>query len=265
MKKALLVGINYIGTNVELQGCINDTIHLSDVLVSQYGFHKEDIVLLNDGGYNAVDVPTKQNIIMYMKKLVENVKEGDTLVFHYSGHGTTIRDVNYDERDGLDEVLCPVDYQNNGFISDDAILENLIKLVPQGVKLLCIIDACHSGSMCDLKYNFKYTGLPLSTSDYSQWADKFRLWQENKNVVNGNVIMFSGCLDDQTSADAYINNRFQGAFTFSLIKILQNNNFQIKNKYLLKYIVATLVQDGFDQRAQFSSSSLGLFDEYFTL
>jgi metacaspase-1 len=30
---------------------------------------------------------------------------------HYSGHGTQIPDDDGDEADGMDEALCPVDYQ----------------------------------------------------------------------------------------------------------------------------------------------------------
>ena len=262
MKKALLVGINYIGTNAQLAGCINDVYHMQDVLKQVYGF--EDITILEDGEM-ATELPTKDTIVYHMRSLVENVSPGDVLVFHYSGHGSSMRDVNNDEKDRMDEMLCPLDYQLNGFITDDAIYSTLIQQVPPGVKLICFIDACHSGTMCDLKYNFKYVSPPIATANFEEWGNNFKLWQENKNVTLGTVMMFSGCQDEQTSADAYISSQSQGAFTWAFLSVLTEYGYKIKNNNLLKYVNALLMQNGYDQHAQFSTSSLSAFEEAFSL
>lgn len=48
-KKAVLIGINYPGTEAELKGCINDAVDMRDLLVEVFGFSMEDIkVLLDD-------------------------------------------------------------------------------------------------------------------------------------------------------------------------------------------------------------------------
>ena len=39
------------------------------------------------------------------------------------------------------------------------------------------------------------------------------------------VIKISGCRDNQTSADAYINGKFQGALTFGFIKTMEDFDF----------------------------------------
>ena len=46
------------------------------------------------------------------------------------------------------------------------------------------------------------------------------------------MLMISGCRDSQTSADAYINKKYQGALTFHLLKVLELNKYDIKIKYL---------------------------------
>merc|ERR1711862_162715 len=59
-----------------------------------------------------------------------------------------------DEEDGYDETLCPLDYKTAGQIRDDDLLRRLIKPMPQGVLMTCVMDACHSGTVLDLPYNF---------------------------------------------------------------------------------------------------------------
>lgn len=45
---------------------------------------------------------------------VYSLKAGDSLFFHYSGHGGQQKDTNGDEESGMDDTLVPVDYQSAG-------------------------------------------------------------------------------------------------------------------------------------------------------
>lgn len=64
-RKALLVGINYIGTSRELKGCIEDTKHMRKLLTAVYGFPDNDstITVLTDDNPNTYLQPTKKNIL----------------------------------------------------------------------------------------------------------------------------------------------------------------------------------------------------------
>lgn len=97
-------------------------------------------------------MPTKANMIEAMKMLVRGSKAGDSLVFHYSGHGSRMEDDNMDEEDGFDEALCPVDYEDAGKIRDDVINDVLVRPLPHGTKLHAIIDTCSSGTVLDLPF-----------------------------------------------------------------------------------------------------------------
>ena len=97
-------------------------------------------------------IPTKHNIRMAMYWLVQGCQPGDSLVFHYSGHGAQQRNYNGDEVDGFDETLCPLDFETQGMIVDDEINTALVRPLPHGVKLHALIDACHSGTALDLPY-----------------------------------------------------------------------------------------------------------------
>jgi len=84
-RKALLIGINYFGQSSELRGCINDVKNMSTYLSNQFGYKKEDMVLLTDDQQNPMSQPTKQNIFRAMQWLVKDAQPNDSLFFHYSG------------------------------------------------------------------------------------------------------------------------------------------------------------------------------------
>lgn len=63
-----------------------------------------------------------------------------------------------DEDDGYDETLIPVDFQQMGQIRDDDLLRILVKPLPEGCNMTCLFDACHSGTVLDLRYRFTADG-----------------------------------------------------------------------------------------------------------
>lgn len=151
-RRALLVGINYVGSNCELKGCHNDVETMRRFLVD-HGFAEGDLrILLDDGDHEA---PTRVNIMEGLKSLSNGAEAGDSLFFHYSGHGSSVPDEDGDEADGKDEVLCPVDYDKGGMLRDDEIYLLLVAPLKEGVSLTCVLDCCHSGTIIDLPFVFK--------------------------------------------------------------------------------------------------------------
>lgn len=268
MKRALLIGINYIGTENALAGCINDITNISNVLTNRCGYNKNDVTVLTE---KSSMHPTRQNIEDKIKALSLNCKSGDTLFFYYSGHGSEIADKSGDESDGKDGVLVPLDYTTKGVITDDWLFTNLAAVLPVGVTLWAFTDCCHSGTMFDLQYNFECrsaykNGAIRKNIEYvpSQWSDQYNFSNEKNKLTTGDVYMFSGCLDPQTSADAFIRNQSQGAFTACLLEFIDKNSsksadgstkFNSGSKKIidvLKEVNCRLIINGFDQRPQLS-------------
>lgn len=207
-KQALLVGINYRGTGSALHGCINDVQNVKKMLLTK-GYTEDCIVMLTD---DTEIKPTKQNIITQLQKLCAS--DAEKLFFHYSGHGTQVPDRNHDEKDGKDEAICPLDYNRAGFIVDDQI-RNILSRVPAGKKVLCVFDCCHSGTVCDLGYNI------VKRKNQNIFA------RDNKYPdTAADIIMLSGCLDAQVSADAFLNGQGQGALTYAFLFAIQHANVQ---------------------------------------
>lgn len=156
-KKALLIGINYTGTDLALQGCVRDARFMHFLLRTKFGFQDSDFWVLTDEPHeirsNVVTArPTRENILRGMRWLVENARPGDSLFFHFSGHGSQIPDTSGDEADGYDETLVPEDFDENGQIVDDEIHEILVRNLPKGVRLTAVVDCCHSGTVFDLPF-----------------------------------------------------------------------------------------------------------------
>lgn len=92
----------------------------------------------------------KRNIRDALRWLVEGSQSGDSLVFHYSGHGSRVLDRDGDELDGYDEALVPLDYDTEGKILDDEINAAIVRPLPRGAMLHAVIDTCFSGTFLDL-------------------------------------------------------------------------------------------------------------------
>lgn len=240
MKKALLIGINYVGSQYELHGCINDVVQVSQLLKGAYGF--EDVRLLTD---NTDVKPTSANIVQALKQLFAGSKQGDQIVVYYSGHGTQTRDTSGDEKDGFDEAIYTLDGR---LITDDSIF-SLVDSASNGATVNLFFDCCHSGTICDLEYNMQ----PMA-------SDRFRFWTESR-ATKQNIVVFSGCMDQQTSADASFlraNNEYSsnGAFTYMLLQVLKEKP-SATNKDVLHGIFEKLAQNGFAaQVPQLSCSNM---------
>lgn len=259
-KKALFVGINYFGQKGELRGCLNDVKNIKQFVMNNYGFSDdpEHMLVLTDD-QSGMYAPTRANIVAAMRWLVQGAQAGDSLFFHYSGHGGTQRDESpeTDEIDGQDETLIPVDYQSAGVIVDDEIHALLVAPLPQAVRLTAVMDCCHSGSIFDLPYSYRVNGsLEVQETDNRQAAIEAALkagkalidgdklgaamsagsallsllgpkTQPNRPVVIrkslADVIQFSGCKDEQTSADANIEGQHTGAMSWALISAFEQN------------------------------------------
>jgi hypothetical protein len=243
IKRALLIGINYISTpNARLNGCIDDIKNIHTMLMDAYGYLPENIVVLRDD--NPAKLPTKQNIISAFQTIVAVSKPSDELWVYYCGHGTQVRDLNQDETDRLDEAIVPSDFQQTGVITDDDLF-NLIRTVP--CKTFLAFDSCHSGSVCDLQYTVDYNGGTFN-----------RRVSSNKVISNSNIVLMSGCRDTQYSADIYDTNMQEcgGAFTVSFVKCLRKNNHTADVMKIYNDVCYDLVQQKYPQIPVLSSSSM---------
>jgi hypothetical protein len=219
MKRSLHVGINEFtglpGSN--LQGCVNDAHDMADALSHVYGFNQVKILLNADA--------SRRGILDGLDWLICGAQPGDELVCTFSCHGTQIDDKNGDEPDRLDEALCPADlnYKNwdSTLIVDDELAQ-YFSVLPEGVNLSVIADACHSGSvMRDVFRRPRF--LPPRLRCAPALGPRPRRIGSCVIAETQRHVLLSGCRDTETSADAYIDGRYNGACTWALLQAIAEN------------------------------------------
>jgi hypothetical protein len=240
-KKALLIGINYTGTQNELYGCINDVNCIKERIIKE-GFTDKNINIITDLTSKKA---TRRNILTEFKNLLLNSQAGDLLVFVYSGHGSYTIDRNRDEKNGYDEMIVSCDLQG---ILDDELKSLIQTYLKTDVTLFALFDSCFSGSVLDLKYQY------LDSLNYDTYTEN----SKDLETV-GNVFMISGCTDQQTSADAIINGKANGAMIWSLLEGLKQKPI-CSWRELVKSMRDLLKKSQYTQIPQFSSGTFVNFD-----
>lgn len=240
-KLALLIGINYQGTNAELRGCIPDAVATKKMITEKLGYN--EIKLMTD---NTEILPTKHNIMKALIHLADRSWDEDVtqIWISYAGHGTYKMDPDGDEDDHKDECLCPLDFRENGYLTDDT-LNHLLGLICPNVTLTCMIDACHSETILDMKYRY-IAGRKTNVI-------------ENPNCkIACNAIMISGCRDDQTSQetllDYHIAPQYAGAKTQAFLQVLEKHNYTISCHALVLEMRKALRSKNFRQVPQICST-----------
>lgn len=221
MNKAYLVGIDKYKSS-PLVGCANDIKDFISFLKKNCGFTCWGIRKTKNRRAK------KSRIIKRLKWLLKDMKSGDNLFFFYSGHGTYIPDLNGDEVDGYDEAICPwdsvvkYDIKEDNFLIDDEF-DEIFKNIPDGVKLIWISDSCHSGSLeKTIGYTDKFLVLP---DRFKKPTVEDKPKNIRKSLFNSlNLVMISGCKEDQTSACDYFDNRPNGVLTYYLLKELSSSD-----------------------------------------
>lgn len=208
--RALLFGLNYDKIDyARLQGCVNDVVNMGEFLKNTMGIPVEV--------YTDVTTPSATTYTGIMKKIYElalkSYKEKLEFVYiHYSGHGTHMKDENNDEEDGEDEALVPSNFDKAGVLQDD-FFHSVFEHFNPKTKVVCVFDCCHSGTIGDLKFSWEMPSRKCRT--------------ENKTcTVKAQVLALSGCLDSQTSADAYNilqDGKYSGALTSCILLALTEN------------------------------------------
>ncbi|CAB5396331.1 unnamed protein product [Rhizophagus irregularis] len=257
-KRAVLIGINYYHSEYQLRGCINDVNNIKKFLTGHYGFEESNMKILTDEQLDPELFPTRENIIKAIKWLVHDPQENDSYFFHYSGHGGQVKDEAGDEEDGYDETIMPVDFMTNGQIIDDELHALMVAPLPKGVRLTVIFDCCHSGTVLDLPYVYSTRGGVIkSIKEIKNAATEYQKIRRKNIETKGSpadVIMFSGCKDEQTSADAQMAGEqvVTGAMSHALVTSLNKNAHPTYQELLNS--IREVLKTKYAQKPQLSAS-----------
>ncbi|MEW6756463.1 MAG: caspase family protein, partial [Candidatus Latescibacterota bacterium] len=239
---ALLVGISDYtdGDRLDLKGPANDVELMEELLISRFGFAPDHIRKLVDGQ------ATRAGIAAGLEDwLAASARPEDTVFLYYSGHGSQVPDLDGDEPDGRDEVLCPADVQigvPGNELADDE-LNRLLGAV-RATDITVILDACHAGTGTrDLQFGSTPLELRYADLHYPQPAGATRSADltlarpdgmdlpgtpaAGTRALEGSsgFTMIASCAPDETSASSVFSHGgesvWSGVLTYSLVAALR--------------------------------------------
>ncbi|MBW4582029.1 MAG: caspase family protein [Tildeniella nuda ZEHNDER 1965/U140] len=257
-KLALLVGANNYAPLTNLHGCLTDVRLQYELLVHRYGFNPKDILVVADRKLPFTDYeplkPTRQNILTaFETHLIQQAKPDDVVVFHYSGHGSLVRDPNplpqlIKNEDGVKQTvpntdrvngtIVPIDRQTSRPDEVQDIMGRSLFLLMRALNtenITVVLDSCHSGggSRGNLVFRNVPSRLDLGTPanpspvelEYQQqWMSKLKLTEANlttlrqKGIAKG--VAIGSAQYDQLAADSPFDGFHAGAFTYLLTRYL---------------------------------------------
>ena len=148
-KLALLVGINtykYSDRISALAGSLNDVEQMRQLLIGKFEFPPENILVLTNSQATHAGI-----INAIQTHLIAKAQAGDIVVFHYSGHGSQMKDVTHRMLNGMDETIVPWDSRDPAGrvfdISGAELHPLLLQLAKKTKNLTFILDSCHSGTL----------------------------------------------------------------------------------------------------------------------
>jgi Caspase domain len=226
MKKALLVGIHYTPPPVPMNGCIQNTVQMANMLSENLGYEPQNITILRD---DIGPMPTRVNILNALSQL-GNESGGDLeeIWFYYSGHMML--------SGNLEDCIVPVDYKRAGLITNADFMQ-----IVQRISCRCIFvfDAYKHLSFCNMEWSYLYRSPRYCVQNQLS----------EKGVANPNIIVYSASRENA------------GVFTDTFLNRLKEKEYNYSAIYLYGDICTFFRERGY-QTPSFSASSAEIATGY---
>lgn len=175
ISRALVVGVSEYQQIHALQYADKDAEEFGNFLLTnpKWKLAPENLVLLTNNKAKS------GNVITWLNWLLENSKDGDNVIFYFSGHGDveTIADVS---KGFLLTYDCPKNNYVTGALGVD-VLQNLFsEMLNKGIKVYIVTDACRSGHLAGGAAGVKQTAQAFS----KQWKNETKILSSQPDEVS---------------------------------------------------------------------------------
>lgn len=265
-KHALVVAVADYPTRTEGRSwtdlsSLND-VKLVKVMLKEQGFEAKNIQILEDTEANT------SNVMKAFDDLIAKLKKGDIVYFHYSGHGQQIADldpatypnlkyISKDEHDGFDEALAlynaPIDYFEGydftGHLIDDQLdyfVTKIETILGTNGHLVCVLDACHSGSGTRGTAPAKRRGSkdkcrPTGYKPKRSVEGEQNFSDLNMNSTDGVKAIFMGCRNDEINYETEVEGVGYGSLTYGIVTAISSLKEQASYGNVFKRIKGEVV------------------------
>ena len=241
---AVLIGVNTHHQR-SLKGCINDVNSVEQYLKRYKHVNISKFVADHPFGRksttSSLSWPTHINITSKLKQLARKAKKGDSVLIHYSGHGTQYENPE-DSKYNSDIALVLLDTRKRECYLRGVHLANLLKLlVEKGLFVTLVLDCCFSGSVTRGKdhYDHEIRGVewddsvsgnfPISREKVDRILDvlsdesRDASWRYNwlDTAENLNFTLVTACGPHEVARECYFEGKKHGKLSYYLLDSLE--------------------------------------------
>ncbi len=175
ISRALIVGISKYQQIHSLQYADKDAEEFSNFLLTNpnWKLAPENLVLLTN------DKAKSGNVITWLTWLLNNSKQGDNVIFYFSGHGDV--ETTADMSRGF--LLTNDSPKNNyvtGALGVDVLQRVFSEMLNKGIKVYIITDACRSGHLAGGAAGVKQTAQAFG----QQWKNETKILSAQPDEVS---------------------------------------------------------------------------------
>lgn len=204
----------------ELDGSVNDVKRMAGLL-PRFGFTDIDTTLTDERAL-------RQAILDKLRAVfLTEARDGDVLLFYYSGHGSTMRNsLSATKSDHMDETIVPWDANAGYFDIRDKELARIFNdaMRAHNVTITAIFDSCHSGTMV------RAEGHPFhpktEPEDLRDARDPYGKGPGEVPPEDHGALILTATRFDQTATEAYDDrssppDEIDGAYSIALFRALE--------------------------------------------
>lgn len=238
-----------------LGGCVKDVSRVEEYFTKRLGVPSSRVVKLTATRPHNVDGkeptepaepasqwPTYENIIAAIQKVTIDAREGDSVYFHYSGHGARVATIfdNIKGSNTLDEALVPTNIRlpEGRYLRDVELAALINDMVKKNLTVTVVLDCCHSAGAVRLSSLANPSVRGLDEVDLSIPKIKIsaiphdrlvRSWQPNRISTLGNnwlleargYSLLAACRTNETAKENNFDGETHGVFTYWLLNSLE--------------------------------------------
>lgn len=240
--RALFIGIDYETIpKLQLTGCIQDVESSAQKIRELYP-NCSELKIITD---KTEIKPTRKNILAAIQWLVNDLKTGQHVFLHYSGHAGRLVDKTGSEKSMFENCIYPYKGRKLQIILDEEIRKELAEKVPAGCKCFAVFDSCSGGVTIDLEHAW-------------QTSENFTLYYSQNpeiSTMEGKVLFLTTYQpEDMALNAASIYGNSGGALSSILPRILGVEEAQLEMKDYMWRILETLKARGYNKIPVITSS-----------
>lgn len=240
--KALFVGVNYTAIpSIALTSCQQDIEVSKQKIQALY----PDCINIRIVSEASELKPTRKIILEAIRWLVEDIKPGQHIFFHYSGHGGQLIDKAGGVKSIFENCIYPCKGKKLQIILDEEIRKELVEKIPKGSKCFIVMDSYSGNASIALEHSWQ------TAEDHTLYY----VQDIEMPTLEGKVIVLSSYQTEDIPADpASIYGQTGGVLSSILPQILDKNDDQLEMKEYMWNILNTLKARGCAKIPQISAT-----------